>query len=289
MEALISYSSAIYNTATGNYSLTADTVGTQNSGAGYRALAFNELGNSNTALGALALYRNKNGLNNTAIGFNSLYNNTNGNFNIGLGDSTGMNLTTGSNNIDVGNAGVAAESNTIRIGTTNTQTACYIAAVYGGAAGSTSLKVDAAGHVGTVLSSARFKDNIKPMGNVSEVILSLKPVTFRYKQTLDPTNTTQFGLIAEEAEKVAPELVTLDANGRPYSVRYEEINVMLLNEFLKAHHKVEQMQARIDEGQKTFDATLALLSARRERQAAELQELSAQLKTQVALRVVVNK
>ena len=155
--------------------------------------------------------------------------------------------------------------------------------------GSTSLKVDAAGHVGTVLSSARFKDNIKPMDNVSEVILSLKPVTFRYKKGLDPTSTTQFGLIAEEVEKVAPELVILDANGRPYSVRYEEINVMLLNEFLKAHHKVEQMQARIDEGQKTFDATLALLSARRERQAAELHELSAQLKTQVALRVVVNK
>ena len=127
------------------------------------------------------------------------------------------------------------------------------------------------------------------MDNVSEVILSLKPVTFRYKKGLDPTSTTQFGLIAEEVEKVAPELVILDANGRPYSVRYEEINVMLLNEFLKAHHKVEQMQAKIDEGQKTFDATLALLSARRERQAAELQELSAQLKTQVALRVVVNK
>jgi len=93
------------------------------------------------------------------------------------------------------------------------------------------LKVDAAGHVGTVLSSARFKDNIKPMDNVSEVILSLKPVTFRYKKGLDPTSTTQFGLIAEEVEKVAPELVILDANGRPYSVRYEEINVMLLNEF----------------------------------------------------------
>ena len=99
------------------------------------------------------------------------------------------------------------------------------------------------GQLGTVLSSARFKDAIKPMDKASEAILSLQPVTFRYKQELDPDGIPQFGLVAEQVEKVNPDLVVRDADGKVNTVRYEAVNAMLLNEFLKEHQKVEEQQA----------------------------------------------
>ena len=155
-------------------------------------------------------------------------------------------LTTGSNNIDIGNAGVAGESNTIRIGTAGNSDATYIAGISGATVpAGVAVIVDADGHLGTIISSARFKEEIKPMDKASEAILALKPVTFRYKQELDPEGIPQFGLVAEEVEKVNPDLVARDEEGKPYTVRYEAVNAMLLNEFLKEHRKVEEQEAAI--------------------------------------------
>jgi trimeric autotransporter adhesin len=108
------------------------------------------------------------------------------------------------------------------------------------------VKVNAAGQLGTAPSAERFKQNIKPMEKTSEAILALKPVTFRYKKEIDPDRTPQFGLVAEDVEKVNPNLVVRDKEGRPYTVRYEAVNAMLLNEFLKAHGEVEKQQKEID-------------------------------------------
>src|SRR5205823_11185780 len=116
---------------------------------------------------------------------------------------------------------------------------------------------DSNGHLGTVTSSERFKDEIKPMDKASEAILSLQPVTFRYKHELDPDGIPQFGLVAEDVEKVNPALVARDADGKPYTVRYEAVNAMLLNEFLKEHKKVEDLQVTVAQQQKTFQAKVA--------------------------------
>src|SRR5205814_2591240 len=168
------------------------------------------------------------------------------NSNIALGDSAGTNLTTGSNNIDIGNKGKAGESQYIRIGTKGTHTHTLVAGISGATvAGGVGVIIDTNGHLGTVVSSERFKDKVKPMDKASEVILALKPVTFRYKKELDPAGIPQFGLVAEEVEKVNPDLVARDADGKVYTVRYEAVNAMLLNEFLKEHRKVEEQQVWI--------------------------------------------
>jgi len=160
------------------------------------------------------------------------------------------------------------ESDTIRIG--DAQTATYIAGIFGQSVdpAGASLFVDSAGKLGTVLSSRRFKDGIKPMEQASEAILELKPVTFHYKS--DKQNTLCFGLIAEDVAVVNPDLVVRDKNGEILSVRYEQINAMLLNEFLKEHRKVEELT-------KDFQATVTQLTARLDEQAAQIQKVSAQL------------
>jgi endosialidase-like protein len=180
-----------------------------------------------------------------------LLNNTTGNNNIALGYTAGDNLTTGNNNIDIGNLGVAGESNTIRIGGNigvgdGSQTRTFIAGVNGAAVMGVAIKVNAAGQLGTAPSSARFKDEIRPMDTASEVILALKPVSFRYKKEIDADRTPQFGLLAEEVEKVNPDLVVRDPDGKPYTVRYEAVNAMLLNEFLKEHRTVQEQQKEIN-------------------------------------------
>src|SRR5204862_7962069 len=175
--------------------------------------------------------------------------------NIALGYSAGFSLTTGSNNIDIANLGVAAESNTIRVGTVGTQTNTYFAGISGvTVAGGVGVIVDTNGHLGTVVSSERFKDAITPMDKASEAILALKPVTFRYKHELDPEGIPQFGLVAEQVERVNPDLVARDDQGKAFTVRYEAVNAMLLNEFLKEHKKVEELT-------KDFQATVAQLTA----------------------------
>ena len=192
-----------------------------------------------------------------------------------------LHLTTGSNNIDIGNVGVAGETNTIRIGTVGTQTDTFIAGISGATVpGGVAVIVDANGHLGTMVSSARFKDEIKPMDKASEAILALKPVTFHYKQELDPKGIPQFGLVAEEVEKVNPDLVARDDQGKVYTVRYEAVNAMLLNEFLKEHRKVQEQEATLAQLKSTL-AKKEAIDAHQQEQiealTAGLQKVSAQL------------
>jgi hypothetical protein len=185
------------------------------------------------------------GDNNTANGSFALFSNIEGNSNIALGYAAGAN-TTGSNNVDIGNGGAAGEDGTIRIGTVGTHTHTVIAGISGVTVpGGVGVIIDTNGQVGTIVSSERFKDAIEPMDKASEAILSLHPVTFRYKHELDPDGIPQFGLVAEQVEKVNPDLVARDEQGKPYTVRYEAVNAMLLNEFLKEHHKVEKLEATV--------------------------------------------
>jgi uncharacterized coiled-coil protein SlyX len=190
----------------------------------------------------------------------------------------------GSDNIDIGNAGVAGESKTIRIGTTGTQARTFIAGLSGvTVAGGVGVIVGTNGKLGTVVSSERFKDAIKPMDKASEAILALKPVTFRYKKELDPDRIPQFGLVAEQVEKVNPDLVARNEQGKPYTVRYEAVNAMLLNEFLKEHRKVEALESKMAKQESTNadqqNVIQALVASLKE-QAAQIQKVSDQLRAQ---------
>ena len=255
------------NTATGRAAMTFNTTGNNNTADGHDALFNNDSGIRNAATGSFALFSNTTGNSNTASGYDALLNNTTGIGNIALGNFAGSNLTTGDQNIDIGNVGIGAEANTIRIGTEGTQTSAYLAGVYQtNIAKGLVVKVDSDGHLGTVGSSERFKDAIKPMDKASEAVLALKPVTFHYKKELDPDATPQFGLVAEEVEKVNPDLVVRDRDGKVYSVRYEAVNAMLLNEFLKEHKKVEEQQKEI-----------TALAVQLKGQAALIQKVSDQL------------
>jgi len=264
-QALALNTSGSNNTATGFEALVNNTTATFNVAYGESALFSNTTGGANTAIGSGALVHNTTASLNTAIGTNALFTNTTGKHNIALGNSAGTNLTTGSNNIDIGNQGVAAEANTIRIGTVGTQTKTFIAGIHGAtASGGAAVFVNSAGQLGTLTSSARFKEAIKPMDKASEAILALKPVTFRYKHDLDPDGIPQFGLVAEQVERVNPDLVARDADGKVYTVRYEAVNAMLLNEFLKEHQravedhrKVEEQGALIAQQQKQIEALTA--------------------------------
>ena len=221
-----------------------------------------------------------------ADGVNALFNNTTGNGNIALGFGAGDNLTTGSNNIDIGDLGVAGESNQIRIGSVGTQTATFIAGIRGATVASgVGVIVGTNGQLGTVTSSERFKEAIKPMDKASEAILGLKPVTFRYKHELDPEGIPQFGLVAEQVEKVNPDLVARDDKGKVNTVRYEAVNAMLLNEFLKQHRNVKELEAAIVQQQEEIKA----LTASVKEQASQIRKVSVQLKVSNATpRMVVN-
>ncbi len=274
LEALTSNTTGFQNTATGVEALLSNTTGSGNTANGFAALNFNTTGFENTANGAGALLSNTTGNNNTADGVNALFNNTTGKSNIALGVSAGINLTTGKNNIDVGNAGVAGEAAKIRIGTAGTHKNTFIAGISGvTVAGGVGVIIDANGHLGTVTSSERFKDEIKPMDKTSEAILALQPVTFHYKHELDPDGIPQFGLVAEQVEKVNRDLVARDDQGKAYTVRYEVVNTMLLNEFLKEHRKVEQQQATITEVKATVakeEATIAQVTSTAAKQEATI-------------------
>src|SRR5436190_2096671 len=233
------------NTAVGSSALYSNIGGLANTAVGVSALYSNTIGDDNVAIGSSALSANT-GNGNTAVGAFALAQNTSGTINIALGSRSGE-LATGSNNIDIGNRGVAGESDTIRIGGNvfgfGSQTAAFIAGISGTAVVGDAVVVDGNGQLGTVASSARFKKNIKPMDKTSEAILALKPVSFQYRS--DSKGTPQFGLIAEEVAKVNPDLVVRNRNGEIYSVRYDQVNAMLLNEFLKEHRKNEEQQATI--------------------------------------------
>jgi hypothetical protein len=287
------------NTANGNAALYSNAIGNNNTANGNAALYLNTTGSSNTAYGLQALYSNTIGNNNTADGLNALFSNTTGSSNIALGDSAGSLLTTGKNNIDIGNVGMAGESAKIRIGN-KAHKNTFIAGISGvTVAGGVGVIIDSTGHFGTVTSSERYKDAIQPMDKASEAILALKPVTFRYKHELDPAGIPQFGLVAEQVEKVNPDLVARDENGKPFSVRYEAVNAMLLNEFLKEHRKVEEQQAIVTQlravvaKQEICNAQqqtkMEGLTAALKEQAAQIQKVSDQLRTQaISPRVVAN-
>jgi hypothetical protein len=186
------------------------------------------------------------------MGQRSLSSNTSGNSNIAVGPHAGDKLTTGSNNKDIGNRGVAGEADTIRIGDQQTQTTIFVAGISGVPVRGDVVVVNGNGKLGVVPSSQRFKDAIKPMDKTSEAILALKPVTFRYKKEIDPDRTPQFGLVAEQVEKINPNLVVRDKEGKPYTVRYDQVNAMLLNEFLKEHRTVEEQSHKIQEQEATM-------------------------------------
>ena len=256
-EALALNTTASYGVANGFAALVHNTTGLFNAANGAQALFNNSTGGSNTAEGTNALFRNTTASNNTAAGFEALFNNTGAN-NTALGSLAGVNLTTGSNNIDIANQGAASEANTIRIGTVGTQTGAFVAGIHGvTVASAVGVVVDVNGHLGTVTSSARFKEAIKPMDTASEAILALQPVTFRYKHELDPDGIPQFGLVAEQVEKVNPDLVARDDEGKVYTVRYDAVNAMLLNEFLKEHRQVQELKGTVTQQQKQIEALTA--------------------------------
>jgi hypothetical protein len=235
------------NSVMGAWAAVYNTSGSDLAVLGYQALYNNLTGNGNTAVGSNALFNNQEGGSNTAVGNLALSGNYSGSNNVALGASAGVNVT-GGNNIEIGNPGVADESGVMRLGTEGAQTATYIAGIRTSPlAVATGIGITADGQLGVRASSARFKEAIKPMEKVSEAILALRPVTFRYKKQLDPKATPQFGLVAEEVAKVDPDLVARDAAGKPFTVRYDEVNAMLLNEFLKEHRKVEAQGAEIAE------------------------------------------
>jgi hypothetical protein len=298
--ALSSNTTGNQNTATGYDALLSNTIGNQNTVNGFVTMYSNTTGSASTAFGAYALYNNTTGGNNTAIGLQALLSNTSGDSNIALGVGAGRNLITGNNNIDIGNVGVAGDSKRIRIGTAGMQTKTFIAGISGATVASgVAVIVGSNGQLGTVVSSERFKDAIKPMDKASEAILALKPVTFHYRKELDPDGIPQFGLVAEQVEKVNPALVARDADGKVYTVRYEAVNAMLLNEFLKEHRTVEDQKATIAQIKSTVSKQEALIAQQQKgmdvftailkEQAAQIQKVSAQIElSKPAARTVLN-
>jgi hypothetical protein len=254
--ALESNTTGSNNTANGLLVLFSNTTGFQNTANGGSALLANTTGHRNTANGYQALFNNIIGANNTAEGFQALYHNTGSN-NVGLGFNAGTNLTTGSGNVCIGYSvlGVAGESNTTRIKN-----------VYTSMASGRAVYVNSDNKIGTLVSSRRFKDEIKPMDTASEAILALEPVTFRYKKEIEPDGAIMFGLIAEEVEQVDPDLVTRNKKGEAEAVRYEAVNAMLLNEFLKEHRKVQKLEAALD-----------VINERLKEQTAKIQKVSDQV------------
>jgi hypothetical protein len=257
------------NTATGAGALLSNTAD-ENTATGAAALFSNTTGGFNTAAGSATLYRNTTGAHNTANGFQTLSNNTTGSDNVALGFLAGNNQTTGSNNVYIGSniLGVARENN-----------ACYIGSIFGQTSvNGIPVLINSSNKLGTATSSARFKRDIHDMNKTSEALFALRPVAFRYKKEIDPAGTSQLGLVAEDVEKVNPDLVVRDKEGKPYSVRYDAVNAMLLNEFLKEHRKVEKLEA-----------TVASLVTTVKEQAAQIQKVSAQLElSKAAPQTVLN-
>ncbi len=272
-----------WNTANGIGALHSNATGTNNTANGQRSLYDNLNGSRNTANGSGALGNNTMGNNNTADGFQTLGNNTTGSFNIALGNNAGSGVSTADDVICIGAAGADVSHS------------CYIGNIFNQSSPSgLAVFVNSDGKLGTIMSSRRFKEDIKPMDKASEAILALQPVTFRYKKDFDPTGTAQFGLVAEDVAKVNPDLVVCNKDGKPYSVRYDQVNAMLLNEFLKERKKVEDQQETI--AQLKSDATkqeaarielksmvaqqqkaMEVLTAQLQEQAAQIQRVSAQL------------
>jgi hypothetical protein len=315
--ALFANASGSRNTANGAFALFTNTEGAGNIANGDSALFSNTTGNGNTAVGTSALFANAEGTVNTAAGIGALVSNTTGNNNTAVGGSALDDNTTGENNTAIGNLAGSSQgtgSGNVYIGAgmhgiAGENNSCYIASIFGQTSASgIPVLINSNNKLGTTTSSKRFKEEIRSMDRASEALFSLKPVSFRYKEELDPTSSLQFGLVAEDVEKVNPALVVRDAKGQAYTVRYDQVNAMLLNEFLKEHKKVEEQQASIaqlkstvakQEGvfaqqQKNFRSATAqqqkrmeALTTKLEEQAAQIQKVSAQFQiSKTALKTV---
>jgi hypothetical protein len=269
-QALLSNTAGPRNTAVGYQALRDNTGAPANTAIGRHALRANHSGSGNTAVGDGALADSATGFDNTAIGAGALADTTDGFSNIAIGKQAGLNQTTGVGNIYIGANifGVAGEND-----------ACYIKGIFGQtSANGVPVLINASHKLGTTTSSKRFKEEIKPMDTTSEALFALKPVTFRYKKEIDPAGAPQFGLVAEDIEKVNPALIVRDKEGHPYSVRYDQVNAMLLNEFLKEHKTVQQLKA-----------TVAQQNQQIETLTAGLQKVSARIEaSKVAPQVVLN-
>ena len=254
--ALLSNVAGSDNTAIGDVALenndsTSTGLGSFNTAVGAGALFSNIDGNSNNAVGVNALASNTNGLYNNAVGFEALGANTTGFANVALGDLAGQDVITANNVICIGASVTGAD----------VSNSCYIGSIFGQtSSGGAAVFINSNGKLGTATSSRRFKEKIKAMDKSSEALFALKPVTFRYKKEIDSASTSQFGLVAEDVEKINPDLVVRDNEGNPYSVRYDQVNAMLLNEFLKDHRKVEEQQAIIAQLKKEMETVVARLN-----------------------------
>jgi hypothetical protein len=274
------YNNSSSNTAVGTFAMYYNTTGSSNTATGLQALVLNRTGSNNTAVGVNALDNNTAGSNNVAVGYSALFSSSGSN-NTAIGDGAGHNIT-GNGNVCIGEgvAGVAGASNTT-----------WIRSVYSSVASGRAVYVNSDNKLGTLASTQRIKDDIRPMGKASEAIFALEPVTFRYKKQIDPSRAQQFGLIAEQVATIDPDLITCDADGKPETVRYEAVNAMLLNEFLKEHRRVQELkwattkqEAAIIQQQKDFQARIAeqekeiqtLVTTVKE-QASQIQKVSAQL------------
>ena len=283
--ALLNNTNGFLNTANGALALFSNTIGIGNTAVGYYALFSNirgggntafgsgalegNTGNSNTAIGVRALERNTTGDVNTAIGAYALQRNEGGDSNnVALGYFAGGNVVNGINDIFIGNIGLDTDQNTIRIGTQvkatdfhgithNPHVATYIAGISETGVSGAPVLVSADGQLGIALSAVRFKEAIKPINTASEAIFALNPVTFRYNEQFDPKRVPQFGLVAEEVEKVNPDLVRRDRDGKLQTVRYDAVNAMLLNEFLKEHKNVQELKAALAQQQKEIAGLIA--------------------------------
>jgi hypothetical protein len=276
------------NAANGYQALYSNINGQFNTADGFGALDHNTGGGGNTAIGTAALQTNTTGNNNTAMGDLALGNNATGSSNIALGVNAGLNVAMADNVICIG-ANVAGE---------DVSNSCYIGNIFNTtSSGGTPVFINSIGRLGTTTSCRRFKEEIKPMDKASDVLFALKPVAFRYKKEIDPAGSPQLGLVAEDVEQVNPDLVVRDKEGRPYSVRYDQVNAMLLNEFLKEHRKVEEQAAIITElkstvaqQQKSFQSKLAEQETQIEALASGLRKVTAQVEmSQPVQKVVTSK
>jgi hypothetical protein len=260
-----------YNTASGSNALYSNTTGTHNTASGYEALYFTTTGIEDTGVGYGALHTNTTGKENTALGNEALYAVTTGTNNIAMGFHAGIDLTSGSNDIDIGNTGVAAESGVIRIGTAGTQTRTFVAGIENSKVTGAAVYVTSSGQLGVLASSERYKTAIAPMGANTQKLQQLRPVTFHLK--IDPEGAVQYGLIAEEVDKIYPELVIRDDQGKIQGVRYDELAPMLLNEMQKQQQKLAAEDATL----KLQAENVAALTAQSEEQSAEIRGLKMQL------------
>jgi trimeric autotransporter adhesin len=250
--ALYSNTGGNENTASGYSALSCNMYGNYNTASGYQALTSNLIGDANTACGNGALYANIDGNYNTASGLYALYLNTGGNLSTAVGFLAGFNAV-GSNNIFINNEGAAVDSNTIRIGivtpTTwypNPHTKTFIAGIANATVSGSAVLIDSNGQLGIATSSRSFKEDIRDMDDASANLQRLRPVTFRYKPEYSQGATgLQYGLIAEEVAEVYPDLVQYDKDGKPFTVQYQVLSSMLLNEIQKQQKSMDQKDAEI--------------------------------------------